>query len=399
MSSLIYKSGHRIKFTEISERYKVPKSFKGKLSELHALLITYVVQHFSNTKKFKQLTVDCLNLITYAVFADEPLPFNWSPNSPFDNIPECDKDRIRDTLGDLYLTIDSIDWDLEEVDSPDAINAEIEKDAPASSSGLTVSIDKEIKKPSAAVEWVEPTPKQDLYIRPPEFPQFDYRKVWLSQVCGPDKLVIYQTLPEIPTKQNEISCTTDVSRMQYGELMRLYPNHLIHTRSPIMYQSCNGIKLDSELGLILPIEGYTEEQVIDNIIRYPHLFKLSRCIDGQFSSFYANIEIDGQLRDTLEIWDSLPESSVIPKQAEFVKEYVVRRYLLERDIKKVKHNYPLFGTLEPFLTLFMTPAQYINRGYIDVEQLAKDCVQSRVSYKQSRNPVIRRVKENAELHV
>ena len=133
------------------------------------------------------------------------------------------------------------------------------------------------------------------------------------------------------------------------------------------------------------------EQVRDNIIQYPHFYKLKRFIKGEFVSFYSNIEIDGELYDTLEIWDSLPESKVIPRTSEFIKEYVVRRYLLERDILGIEHKYPMHGTLEPFLTLFSIPEDYCRFGYPDSAELAAKCVKSRISYKQSRNPIIRKV--------
>lgn len=399
---LLYSNTNRIKFTDISEKYKVNKSVKGKLSELHALLITYVSSNFRDTKKYKQMVVDALNLITYAVYASESLPFDWSPSKPFDNLPKIDRDLVEETLGDIMLTVDGIIWDVKpthlELDEPSTSASDSVE--PTTVKAVTT---RPISRPRAiavaAGDPVSPTQKQDLYIQPPNVPQFDYNKVWMSGVEGADNLVIYTTLPEIPTKQNEISCTTDVTKMRYSELIQLYPNRLIRTRSAVMYEPYPGIELDPDLGLILPITGYTRDQLVDNLIRYPHIFKLSRLVDGQFLSFYSNIEIDGQLYDTLAIWDSLPESNSIPKQAEFVKEYVVRRYLLERDVKNIKHKYPLFGTLDSFLTLFMTLTDYINRGYTDVESVAKSCVLSRVSYKQSRNPVIRRLTRDAELHI
>jgi hypothetical protein len=91
------------------------------------------------------------------------------------------------------------------------------------------------------------------------------------------------------------------------------------------------------------------------------------------------------------MWRRLPESLVIPYNKEFIKEYVVRRYLLERDISGVEHRYKLYGTLEPFLTLFTTAQEYSKMGYSDSIMLAHSCVTARVSYKQTRNPVLRRL--------
>ena len=84
--------------------------------------------------------------------------------------------------------------------------------------------------------------------------------------------------------------------------------------------------------------------------------------------------------------------SLIPYNSDYIKEYVIRRYLLERDVDNIKHNYPLFGTLDPFLTLFTTVEDYINYGYTDVEDIGRQCVKARVAYKQSRNPILRRLK-------
>jgi hypothetical protein len=119
-----------------------------------------------------------------------------------------------------------------------------------------------------------------------------------------------------------------------------------------------------------------------------------REIDGKQCSFYSHIEIDGKLVNILDIWDELPESQIIPKQADFIKEYVVRRYLLERDIDGIKHKYPMFGDLDPFLTLPLTIADYKDFGYTDAVKLARQCVASRVNYKVSRNPIVRRLEHN-----
>lgn len=398
--SLIYSKTNRIKFTDISDKYEVNKAVRGKLSELHALLITYVSSNFKDTRKYKQKVVDALNLITYAVYADEPLPPDWRPKKPFDNMPEVDDDLVKETLDDIFLTIEGIEWDIKpSYTEDDLIDVQMEQTVDIKPVQIPKPVAIKSAKSTTKETIISPTPKQDLYIQPPSIPQFNYNKVWMSGVDGADSLVIYTTLPEIPTKQNEISCTTNVNQLRYAELIQLFPNHIIHTRSSVMYEECQGIELDPELGLILPIEGYTRDQLIANLIEYPHFYQLTRLVDDKFISFYSNIEIDGELKDTLEVWDSLPESNIIPKQAEFVKEYVVRRYLLERDIKNIKHKYPLFGTLEPFLTLFMPQSEYVCRGYGDAEELAKRCVIARVSYKQSRNPVIRRLTPNAELHI
>ena len=408
-----YSNRNKIKFTSISDKYEVQKAYKGNISKMHAALITYVVDHFKDTKKYKQLVVDALNILTYSQYAGEPLPRNWMPKNPLDNIPDIDEDLIEETLGDIYLTVDAIDWDVTpnysessatecatKISNEGAIGSkdDEEKKKPGKLSAYKPSYNNQSSSRSRDSNVSDtqgtnpcPTNKQDLYIQPPSVPQFDYNKPWIRGVDGADTLVIHTTLPEIPTKQNEISVTTDVTKMTTTELMKLYPNRIIHTRASIMYEPLKGVELDPDLGLILPIDGFSREEIIDNIIRYPHIFKLLRNVDNTYYSFYSHIEIGGDLRGTLDIWNDLPESEILPRQAEFVKEYVVRRYLLERDVKHIEHKYPIHGSLDPFLTLFMTPSDYIRRGYTDVEEIVKKCVLSRVSYKQSRNPVLRRL--------
>ena len=106
------------------------------------------------------------------------------------------------------------------------------------------------------------------------------------------------------------------------------------------------------------------------------------------------MEIGGELVDTLEVWDSLEISKWIPKSAEFIKEYIVRKYLMDIEYKGAEFKYPIYGTLDPYLTLFMPIEEYTKRGYNAVD-LATKCVLSRVSYKQSRSPILRRINENA----
>ena len=106
------------------------------------------------------------------------------------------------------------------------------------------------------------------------------------------------------------------------------------------------------------------------------------------------MEIDGELVDTLSVWDSLEIAKWIPKNVEFIKEYIVRKYLLDIEYKGAEFKYPIYGTLDPYLTLFMPAEDYMRRGF-DAIDLAKQCVKSRVSYKQSRSPVLRRIRESA----
>ena len=388
--SRIYSPTNKIKFTSISETYRVQRSVKGRISALHSNIITYVVNHFDGTMAYKQKTVKVLNIITYAVYASELLPTNWHKDNPFVNIPDIDDGLIEEVLGDVYLTVDAIDWNISAVESAVDTTVPVSSFRPVTSvSAVPVSsLPTESYKDVTIIE----TPSTDLYIQPPEIPQFDVTKPWIQKQCGADLLTIYTTLPEIPLRQRDISITTDVNKMTDTDLLGLYPNHFVRTRAPEMYKPQTNMDFDKDFGVILPIDDYSREQVLDNIIKYPHLYKLVREQNNELVSFYAYMEIDGELVDTLEVWDSLEIAKWIPKNVEFIKEYIVRKYLMDIEHKGATYKYPLYGTLDPYLTLFMPSVEYVKRGYNAVD-LARQCVMSRVSYKQSRSPIIRRIKE------
>lgn len=389
----IYSSTNKIKFTNISETYRVQRNVKGVLSDLHSSVITYVCAHFDGTMSYKQKVVKVLNILTYAIYASEPLPYDWRKDNPFVNIPDIEDELIEEAIGDVYLTVDAIDWDIAIVDSalPDYSTV-----AP-NVSPVPTPIFKPVTTTSAVVPTkdvtVVETPATDLYLQAPEIPQFDVTRPWLQKQCGADLLTIYTTLPEIPLRQRDISITTDVNKMTDEDLLKLYPNHFVRTRAPIMYTPQTNMDFDKELGVILPIDDYSREQIVDNIIRYPHLYKLVREQNNELVSFYAYMEIDGELVDTLEVWDSLEISKWIPKNAEFIKEYLVRKYLLDAEHKDVVHKHKIFGALDPYLTLFMPASDYVSRGF-DAVELARTCVKARVAYKRSRSPILRRIKED-----
>lgn len=432
--SRVYSSTNKIRFTDIPEKYAVPRSFKGKLGDVHSEVVIYVFNNYKNTKKYRQKVVDALNYLTYCILQSAPPAFSWTRTDPLNTMPDdIDMDDVEKELGELFLTEDAIQWDVKAADTtrstdedgqPNKLPSKEEKTISTESEGKSakegnkaeklsnpVSAANVINRPLKSIRELQKnaassqkaatkpssqlTPKEDLYIQPPKYPRFDTSKVWLKQMSGDDMLVIYTTLPEIPTKQNEISVTTNLDAMTERELMNLYPNHIIRTRSARMYEEISGMSFDPDLGVIFPIEGFTEEQVIDNIIQYPHLYRLRKYdYDGKPINFYKSLEVGGQLYPIEEIWDELPESKIIPRDSEYVKEYVVRRYLLEESVGE-EHMCKLCGTLDPFLTLFMPPAEYIKRGYKDTLQIVKQCVKSRVRYKQSRNPILKRLKQNA----
>ena len=389
--SRLYSSTNKIRFTSISETYKVHRNFKAMLCDLYSSVITYVTKHFDGTLAYKQNTVRVINILTYAAYASEMLPLDWNKNNPFVNIPDIDDDTIQETLGNIYLTVDAIEWDIEPVDDVHVPSVPVVL-AGTSFRPVEAAPVPEVKpvKDFAVVE----TPSTDLYIQAPVIPQFDITKPWAQKQCGSELLTIYTTLPEIPKRQRDISITTDVKRMSDEDLLKLYPNHFVRTRSKEMYVPQTNMDFDKDFGVILPIDNYTSAQVLDNIIKYPHIYKLVREQNNELVSFYAYMEVNGELVPTLDIWDSLEISRWIPKNVEFIKEYIVRKYLMDIEYKGAEYKYPLYGTLDPYLTLFMPATEYTKRGFDPVE-LAKRCVMSRVSYKQSRSPVLRRMRQDA----
>lgn len=381
-----------VKFTQLPDKLIYPARIRAKLSTLHSGVITYVVSNFKNTAKYKRQVVDTLNTISVYIKNNDALPSDWSVSNPLTNLELLDSSFCEDTLGNLCIKVKDIIWDVQESETDEQISTDTVVTATTVSEDTVTSSKVVNIKPKRDIGVVvSPTPKENLYIKPPTIPQFDASKPWLQSQLNQNVYTIYESLPIIPVNQSQISVTTDVSKMTIMDMMKLYPNHFIRTRAATMYENHDGLTLDDDIGIILPIVGFSPTQVKDNIIKYPHIYKLTRYMNNKFTSFYSNIEIDGELHDTLSIWDSLPDSKKMPRNSEFIKEYVVRRYLLERDILGVEHKYPLFGTLEPFLTLFTTSDDYIRLGYTDVTDIAKQCVISRVSYKRSRNPILRMV--------
>ena len=395
--SKLYNPSHKIKFTNISENYQVRPQYKAELSKIYSSIITYVMGHYDGTLKYRQQVVKVLNIITFAKYTDELLPSDWLIGRPFENIPEYSEAEIEDSLSDIYLTVDAIDWDISPVDTPtaDVSNSSIPISAVTSYKPIqkSAAVSSALLPEYNPTEGITPTPPTDLYIQSPEVPQFNISKPWIQKRCGSDLLTIYTTIPEIPKKQRDISITTDVNLMTEKDLLNLYPNQFIRTRAAILYEQQAGQKFDPIYGYITPIDGYDEDTILKNIIEYPHFYHAVRSQNNKLESFYSYMEIDGELVDTLEVWDSLDISDKIPKHTEFIKDYLMRKYLLDRDIKHKEFKYPLYGTLDPFITLFMPASEYKNLGYDPVD-LAKQCVLSRVSYKQSRSPVLKRIREN-----
>lgn len=383
---------HITKFSQIPTQLSYPPVVRAKISQIHSSIITSVLSDRSRTIQYLKDVISLMNSVTYSIIHEEE--FVWGSEDKLDfthNLSDLD---IRDFLvaRNLYVSFKDIQWELDEIVkiSREAQSTLVNK-APVDLPDMSKIFP---DKPKPLDLGLQMSKKEDLYIKPPTVPRFDVGSVVAGSELDGVAYVIYKTYPSIPSTQNEISATTDVNLFTQKDLMKLFPHNFIPTRANTFYDQHPGMELHSIVGTILPIYGYSREELLDNIIRYPHIFKLMKMVDDKLVSFYTTIEINGELHRTSEVWEKLPESNIIPYNSDFVKEYVVRRYLLERDIKKIDHKYKLYGTLDPFLTLFTTPEQYSLLGYEEPEKLARMCVESRVSYKVSRNPVLRRTQSN-----
>lgn len=368
-----------MKLTSIPEKLPYQRREKSTLSLLHGSIIDYAINHSDGTNSFKRQIIKAINTASYLVLTGSTIPKTNVAGYIIAQSNGLMDDEIRDNIGALYIDLRNIEWDIADVCAP-AVKLEpvpvkdvVEKAAIMQTSSSTS---------------VEPTPKEALYVKTPSIPQLDTKDCWLNVSNGQFSYMIPKTLPIVPLTQSDISVTTDVKLMLDKDLANLYPNTLIRTRNSAMYEQIDGIPYDEDLGSIIPIEGFSVDDVRDNIIKYPHIFQIKKVIDGSIKGFYSTIEINEVLYDILEVWDSLPESKVIPKKTEWIKEYIVRRYLLERDVKGIEHKFPMFGSLMPFLTLFAPYQKYASWGFTDMQSLARSCVESRVEYKRSRNPVI-----------
>ena len=403
-----------IKFTQITNALKYPHNFKSNLLLYHSNVVEYVIKNFSNTARYKRKVLYSINIISYIVVSGDFMPVNWVPEKPMDNLPDIDDSEIENKLTQygLYLDMKNVEWDVEEIAKPSSMYVPPQNAAESKSAKSSKLSNKSVNMNTASTKELnsqfggdliaveandyrlvldDATPKEDLYIQHPVVPRFNTKKAYVSGTNGNDLLAIYTSLPEIPKRQCDISITTDINLFSDSDLMNLYPKQFIPTRAPIMYERIDGLDYEDKLGVILKISDYSKDQIIDNMIKYPHLYQLMKFVNGEYVSFYGTIEISRELCKIQDVWDDLEDTRCIPKTKEFMKEYVVRRYLLERDISNVQHRYPLWGSLDPFLTLFMPPDEYIKYGYTDIIDLARKCVESRVSYRKSRNPIVRRL--------
>lgn len=410
----------RIKFSEFPDILNYPRLQRAKMETAHRQIIdVYTKETSSKGESFSDVETYALavNYVTAMIMNEIYIPASFSSLSNItDLIQEANNsddyniyELVADLPKDIVLDPRIIDYDepaedltrgclfcaTHTMDEPEDLSTQ-DSDAPETTSETTIQEFSQLSNTYAAVDSNLKaevlTPQHAVSLKHPAIPQIDYNKSpWISGVVNGEEYAIYESLPRIPTVQNEISVTTDSSIMRDRDFLNLFPNHVMHTRRPAMYEKVEGLYYDPDIGTVLPIEGYTLEQCIDNVIQYPHLFQLKRFVKNEWVMFSSYIEINGELMPSVAAWNTIPDSKKIPAHPEYIYEYVLRRYLLERDIGKVYHKYDIWGTLDPFLTLFAPADWYAKHGYKDSLDIAKKCVDSRVSFLRSRNPIIRKI--------
>lgn len=363
-------------------------------------------------KEYKRKIINAINLIAFRILQGDNLDSIKDAGYFIDNCPMVDEQELSTVLtSNNVLKFDSIDWsDLEELHekseegSNDSFFDRQDTKAEFNDDESMESFDDHeltmAERFSKMKELTTPTRESritDIWLKP-RFPQFDVNDIWLEGIADGNHLVIRRSLPRIPRVQSDISVTTDFNELEDKDFLKLFPNKILQPRFERIYyeadESFYNVKKHPILGNIIMIEGYSYEQIVDNVVKYPHFYKLKREVDGKWLNFYTRIEIDGELYETAKVWDSLPEAAGLPKDTQYIKEYVIRRYLLERDIKGIKHKWPLWKSLDPFITLFAPMEVYRKLGYTDYLEMAKQCVKSRVSFYYTRNPIVRRLLGN-----
>ena len=380
----------------------VPYAYRNylvKISDVFYSFTAYFTSIYTGRRSQKNHILHVLNCLTSAILDDEYYVGEMTDEFVESFNKDISEEDLKEKLG--YLYIEDVIWNIDPIDVPNIAqnHSEISADASIENTSKTAHADTSTttvdssKKESKPIEFVQYRSKRsDLSFEFPTIPSIDTSKVWaVSNDDAGRSIEIYTTLPEIPTIQNEITTTTDVRKMTSAELIHLYPDHTIQVRSKEAYDKFYGIDYDDLLGYIPQIFGFTREQIVDNIIKYPQFNFLYREIGDRRVSFLKHIEIDGELIRLESAIDTVDDLKLLPDKNFYYWDYIVRRYLLERDILGVIHKYPMYGSFGPYMTLFTTPDVYMKLGYDDIEGMARQCVMNRVKFYQTRNPLVRRL--------
>ena len=276
-------------FTQIPDSLNYQKKYKAELSKLHSDIIVNFSKNCELNYTNKRKIIDVLNIVSYLVISGDAFPTDWKSSHPLDMSVESYLDTIDlvDYLNDLYISYKEISWDITKNDfALETFNEQKRLEKPdihitvSHGSGVTIIDKVDIK-----------TPIEDVLLEPRKIPLFDFSKPWLRQSIHGVTYTIPTSLPLKPERSQDITVSTDVNMMSDFDIDKLFPNWFMHTRGVSLYKPLDGVELDPDFGLIFQFDGFTREQVIDNIIKYPYLYNVTRFVDGSVQDFYLNIEI------------------------------------------------------------------------------------------------------------
>lgn len=420
-----------------------------KQSEWFNYVIDYLI-HDSNISVLKKIYVSGLNFVAYAILTYDYIDTLSNMVFVYDKLISTEyrdliEENVKATLKSQYLTVDSIDWTsmmsyLNESDHliQDAVSKDTDNLVPIevaiesisnlpdshdldNSVDLLMNEDFEHVAPQTIDLYVNENSFQDYdsivnrygrltngkikYIEDirsteaclslsPNVHRFDDSKIW-KVVNLPDgrTMTFYKSLPEVPELQYHVNVTTDTSIIKDSDYIHLFPTENLKPRFEWMYKQIDNCYYHPAIGSVLPIEGYTEQQCIDNVIKYPYLTGLNRRYDDERGRvpLWAEVEVGEELVYALKVWDTLPVSRLLPHSRKIVCEYFYRKYLLDMDYHPERIHFPMEGVIRPYLMLFLTEDTYTSLGYLDHLDMSKQCVQSRIDYIRSRNPILRQI--------
>lgn len=388
-----------------------------------------------NTRKSRTAICDLLNRVVYQYISDPSYKYVEG------EVPDVGDVDIEQELGDLFITINKVDFDscpVEEVMLEDANESLSNQSGAVSSSKENIQgayrsePDEHIDLDNVSVvdlmlESQQEHKEEELHIPPgyelfyaattsdgyqvsqdrsdislltSTMPAIDCTQIYLKSLDLAGRPInVYPTLPTIPTNQCEVSATTNIDTMIDMDFLKMFPNEVIRARHPMMYGTFTDvvnvhgdtmeIEVDEVLGYIPVINGYTREQIIDNIIKYPQFTYWYRQEGRDRTPFTKYVEIDGELVPRMK-WlreSKDPDLNNVPGNEYFIKDYMYRKYVLDEEHGGIKHRYPPFGTYGPFMSLFMPKELYHKFGYKDAASIGRQCVQNRIDFFRSRNPL------------
>lgn len=426
-----------IKFPELPDYYQNKCKPPAIATRVYTAISTMVYEYrFQvSTRKGRIHFCDVVNRVVYSYLNDPTYQYVEG------QIPNISDDiDIESELGNLYLTLDQVDFrEVEDIDE----DIEVEEPAVIKTSKVinesTVQGHSLESKPDESIDldnvsvvdlmmesqqehkekefhippgyelfYADTTrdgykvsqDRSDISLLTSTMPAIDCTQIYLKSLDLAGRPIdVYPTLPTTPTNQCEVSATTNIDTMIDMDFLKMFPDEVIRARHPMMYGTFTDvvnihgdtmeIEVDEVLGYIPVINGYTREQIIDNIIKYPQFTYWYRQEGRDRTPFTKYVEIDGELVPRMKWLRESKDADLnnVPGNEYFIKDYMYRKYILDEEYGGIKHKYPPFGTYGPFMSLFMPKQLYQKFGYKDAASIGRQCVQNRIDFFRSRNPL------------